>query len=404
MENGKGAVARGLRNRLGCGTTELHVIRPRGGISPDYLYRFLAQSTVRRAAKDHSTGTAGQARVPTAFIEELEVPLAPLPEQRRIVAKLETLLGKVDACKARLAKIPVLLKRFRQAVLAAACSGRLTEDWREENPGVEQAIALVEEIKTARGVAEGRPGSESRFVEILAESDQPDVAVPEGWIWVRFGSVLGELRNGVPLRPNMEPPGTPILRISAARPGSVDLSDVRYMPDGEEFLPLYSLRDDDLLFTRYNGSIELLGVCGLVRGLGARTVLYPDKLMRVRFDHRFVLPTYTEVFFQSAAVHERVVAKAKSSAGQNGVSGSDIKAQPFALPPLAEQQEIVRRVDALFAVADQLQARFERGRQQVEKLTPSILARAFRGELVPQDPEDEPAAKLLERVYAKRSS
>ncbi len=131
MENGKGAVARGLRNKLGCGTTELHVVRPLAGISPEYIYRLLAQDRVRRAAKENVTGTAGQARVPTSFIGELELPLAPLAEQRRIVAKLETLLGKVEASQQRLAEIPVLLKRFRQSVLAAASSGRLTADWRE---------------------------------------------------------------------------------------------------------------------------------------------------------------------------------------------------------------------------------------------------------------------------------
>jgi len=139
MENGKGAVARELKNKLGCGTTELHIVRPLAGISPEYIYRFLAQDRVRRAAKENFTGTAGQARVPTSFIEELKWPLAPLAEQRRIVAKLETLLGKVDASQQRLAKIPVLLKRFRQSVLAAACSGRLTADWREENPSDDPA-------------------------------------------------------------------------------------------------------------------------------------------------------------------------------------------------------------------------------------------------------------------------
>ncbi|MEO7676950.1 MAG: restriction endonuclease subunit S, partial [Verrucomicrobiota bacterium] len=150
MENGKGAVARGLRNNLGCGTTELHVIRPLADISPEYIYRFLAQDRVRRAAMENFTGTAGQARVPTSFIEELELPLAPLAEQRRIVAKLEKLLGKVDACQQRLAKIPVLLKRFRQSVLAAGCSGRLTADWREENGNQIATASLVDEISKRR--------------------------------------------------------------------------------------------------------------------------------------------------------------------------------------------------------------------------------------------------------------
>src|SRR5258708_38910406 len=99
----------------------------------------------------------------------------------------------------------------------------------------------------------------------MPEVKSPDDIVPASWAWVRFGSVIGELRNGVPLRPNIAPPGIPMLRISAARPGSVDLADVRYMPKGNEFLPVYALCDDDLLFTRYNGSIELLGVCGMVR-------------------------------------------------------------------------------------------------------------------------------------------
>src|SRR5260370_24175472 len=132
MENGKGAVARGLRNNLGCGTTEVHVVRPLADISPDYIYRFLAQPSVRRAAKENFTGSAGQARVPLSFIQGIEIPLPPLAEQRRIVAKLEKLLSQVDACQYRLAKIPALLKRFRHAILDAAMTGRLTTDWRND--------------------------------------------------------------------------------------------------------------------------------------------------------------------------------------------------------------------------------------------------------------------------------
>src|SRR5207247_1451255 len=137
----------------------------------------------------------GQARVPTSFIEELELPLAPLPEQRRIVAKLETLLGKVDACQQRLARIPVLLKRFRQSVLAAACSGRLTADWREENQCVESGRCLAGRINEVRNKA-----AKTQEVELLPEEDCPDDVIPQTWAWVRFGSVVGELRNGVPLR------------------------------------------------------------------------------------------------------------------------------------------------------------------------------------------------------------
>lgn len=126
--------------------------------------------------------------------------------------------------------------------------------------------------------------------------------------------------------------------------------------------------------------------------------------MRVRFDHDFILPAYAEIVFQGPEVHERIVAKSKSSAGQNGVSGSDIKAQPFASPPLTEQQEIVRCVESLFALAGQLESRYAKAKAHLDRLTPSILAKSFRGELVPQDPNDEPASALLERVRTSDES
>jgi type I restriction enzyme S subunit len=374
----------------------------------DELNRWLALG-LRTSAKDilalNREGTTVQS-VKYETLKEFALPVPPPAEQRRIVAQLEKLLDKLDGCHQRLAKIPALFKRFRQSILAAACSGRLTADWRGPQAEVESGRRLAERINEVR-----RKKTNARLIELLPEGEWPDDAIPETWSWVRFGSVIGELRNGVSLRPNIDPPGVPILRISAARPGAVDLNEVRYMLNGEGFVPQFTLRDRDLLFTRYNGSIDLLGVCGMVRGLGRRTLLYPDKLMRVRFDHDFVLPAYAELFFQASEVHDRVVGKAKSSAGQNGVSGSDIKTQPFALVPVAEQQEIVRRAEALFSLADQLEARFLKGKAQVDKLTPSLLARAFRGELVPteaelanQDGRDyESASAFLERIHHDRA-
>lgn len=150
MENGKAAVATGLANGIGCGTTELHVLRPKEGVNSWYLYHYLHQKSFRREATANFTGTAGQLRVPVAFMAGAEIPLPPTAEQARIVAKLEKLLEKVDDCRERLEKIPAILKRFRQSVLAAACSGRLTADWRKDHPYVDNASSLV------RGIAEAR--------------------------------------------------------------------------------------------------------------------------------------------------------------------------------------------------------------------------------------------------------
>lgn len=342
-------------------------------------------------------------------IKAWNVSLAPLDEQRRIVAQAEALLARARSCQERLDKTPAILKRFRQSVLAAACTGTLTADWRKEHPAASHGSEVVRQIDAVRT---NSAQSTNGRVEVLVEEDWPAESIPETWTWVRFGSVIGELRNGVSPRPNIDPPGTPVLRISATRPGAVDLSDTRYLPNGEAFASTFALRDGDLLFTRYNGSIELLGVCGMVRGLGQRTMLYPDKLMRVRFDHAFVLPSYAEVFFQNHNAHDRMVAKSKSSAGQNGISGSDVKAQAFAVPPVAEQCEIVRRVEALVRLADRLEARYAKAKAQVDKITQAVLAKAFRGELVPAEAElarregrsYETAAELLARIASNREA
>jgi type I restriction enzyme S subunit len=374
MENGKGAVARELRNKLGCGTTELHVIRPLADISPEYIYRFLAQPRIRRAAKENFTGTAGQARVPTSFIEELEIPLAPLAEQRRIVAKLETLLGKVDACQQRLAKIPVLLKRFRQSVLAAACSGRLTADWREEKPDADpvqfgsatddlpvswRECPLAEVVRVSSGEAFKKSEYSQSGARLLQIAN------------VSFGKIIWEQQNFLP---------------------------VSYLKSHSDL----ALQEGDILMALNRPLLNWRIKVARVTKADLPAILY-QRVGRFSFigGTRTVNVDYLFQFLQSFGfIHE--LNERLRGTDQPYVNPPEMLEIAFPVPPLAEQQEIVRRVEALFALADQIEARFQKAQSQVDKLTPSILARAFRGQLVPQDPTDEPAEKLLERIKSAR--
>lgn len=256
------------------------IVRPgEGGAENSWILYWINSPEIRKRIEELSRGTTRQ-RISRQNFGTIDFPIPPVTEQKRVVAKIEELLKQVNASRDRLAKVPKILKRFRQSVLAAACSGRLTEDWRDKYPDVEPAQVLIKKIGEHRRESGARPAKPDE-----SDLDVPDFPqLPESWTWERFGVLLGELRNGISVRPEQEPPGHPILRISSVRPGKVLLDDRRYLPNSEELVETYRLRNGDLLFTRYNGSLDLLGVCGLVRGLGIEIMLYPDKLMRVRFD------------------------------------------------------------------------------------------------------------------------
>lgn len=358
----------GLRNKHGCGTTELHVVRPFAGISPDYIYRYLAQRSIRRAVKENFTGTAGQARVPKSFIEDLEIPLAPITEQQRIVAKLEKLLGQMDACQQRLAKIPALLKRFRQAVLAAACSGRLTADWREENPNVSDTNGSEDSL-------DGFP------------------TLPETWRWKELEIICANVVDCPHSTPKWAESGRLCARTTNFKPCFLDLSEVRYVSEATfaERIERLGPQPGDILYSREGG---ILGIACMIPlkvelCLGQRMMLF-----RTKSDFSAALLMY---WLNSPVILRRVQELTGGSASPH-LNVRDIKSFPTPVPPLPEQQEIVRREDRLFALADRIEARLSAARRQVDALTPSLLARAFAGKLVPQDPADEPASMLLGRT------
>jgi type I restriction enzyme S subunit len=126
--------------------------------------------------------------------------------------------------------------------------------------------------------------------------------------------------------------------------------------------------------------------------------------MRVRLNEKRLLPAYVEIYYQVGFVREDVLKNAKSSAGQNGISGKDLKDTTVLIPPIEEQKEIVRKVEELFHFADSIEARYQKAKAWFDKLPQSILAKAFRGELVPQDENDEPASELLKCIQQAKQT
>lgn len=330
----------------------------RAGVSNHLLKYWFNSPIIRNQIAMLATGTTRK-RITRKKLTELELPVPPYNEQIRIANKLDSILAKVDKAQARLDKIPAILKRFRQSVLAAATSGELTKEWREEN---HLEFHIVEK---------------------------------------RFEELLVELRNGISTKPNENGAGHPILRINAVRAGIVTQEDVRHLECDSTIVEKYKLLPNDILFTRYNGSLDFVGVCGLLKTINHDTLLYPDKLIRARVTEE-VLPEFIEIYFSSPDAREAMTSHVKTTSGQKGISGKDIKNQVVRLPTLVEQKQVVRRVSALLAKADKVEKQYLDAKTRLDRLTQSILVKAFRGELVPQDPNDEPAEKLLERIVAEK--
>lgn len=365
------------------------VCRPSAVIDPAFLHWFLWSELGQERVLENFQGSA-QGGINQTFADATVVPLAPLSEQRRIVDTLEILLGKLSTCCDQLDRLPTILSRFRQAVLTAACSGRLTEDWRAQR----QFDGTAAEDTGLQGMAVIKPSGTQELPEI-----------PETWRWIRFGTLAKSLRMGTTVPPTNEPTDYPVLRSSSVRPGHIDYEDVRYLAAHESRSEENFIADGDLLFTRLSGSIEYVANCALVSELGGRRMQYPDRVFRARLVEPS-LGGYIERCFASPPLRAFLTVSSKSSAGHQRISMGALTEFPVPLPPKEEQAVIVHRVDDLLRYADGVEGHVTTGVHQVERLTQSVLARAFRGELVPTEAElaakegrvYETADGLLDRV------
>jgi type I restriction enzyme, S subunit len=402
MENGKAAIAHNLENGCGFGTTELIVLRALGGISSKLIYNFIHQMSFRDEAREAFTGSAGQQRVPVSFVNKHVFPLYPLEEQRRIVAKLDELLPRLKAARSRLEGVPGILASFRKAVLAAACDGRLTEEWRGNNPDSKKWNSIDAII----------PGEESRqpkhkfwYVDIINSHPY----LPDTWAIKRIGElyeekVLFELadgNHGSDYPRNEDFTSTGILFLTASQIGEDSKVDISECPklsiSKAKQLKKGWARNNDVLLT-HNATV---GRVAILSGLSEKILLGTSATL-YRFNQNYISPPYAFYFFQCTYFQTQLTADMEQTT-RNQVPITKQVSLSFYCPPLPEQREIVRRVDELFALADKAEASYKAAMEKVDSIEQTILAKAFRGELVPQDPNDEPAEKILERILAEKA-
>ncbi|MDN5849961.1 MAG: hypothetical protein L0H63_10055, partial [Nitrococcus sp.] len=351
-----------------------------------WCLRANARTILDECTKDGTTVHSIEVSLLRSFL----VPLAPPAEQLRIVAKLKELFSELDKGIESLKAAREQLKVYRQAVLRHPFEGKLTAQWREENK---------DKLETAEQVLARINGEGSSKVSPCADSGLP--ALPRGWLWLRYGELCSLVRNGVSKKPDGDA-GTKIFRISAVRPMQFDLTDVRYIDNENGVFDQYYLQYGDIVFARCNGSRAYVGIAAEYRSDG--THLYPDKLIRTRLSGASVLPSYIEKAVNCGQSRKFMERRIRTTAGQSGVSGTDIKAMPVPICSTAEQAVISAQLNEYLTRIDHVLAEIDQNLLRSESLRQSILKEAFSGQLVPQDPKDEPASVLLERIRPEKAS
>ena len=415
MENGKIAIVPEIQPPLGYGSTEFFVMRPRSDGIGCWIAYCVARSSFRQLARDNMRGAVGQRRVPKVWMEDASVPLAPLPEQHRIVAKIESLFVKLDKGIAALRRGEANLERYRASVLKAAVEGKLTEQWRRENPPEETGEELLRRIlaerrkrweaeQLAKFAAKGRKPPRNWW-EKYKEPITPDTSglpqLPEGWCWATVDQVSLTVQYGSSAKTSVDHGGLPVLRMGNIQQGTIILDDLKYLPRDHSEFPKLLLADGDLLFNRTN-SAELVGKTAIYRGRPA-PCSFASYLIRVRMVRSSMSGVVANAL-NSPWGRTWIASVVSQQVGQANVNGTKLRAFPFPLPPETEQYEIIRRsADAADSVT-QSKSAITQLLEQATALRQSILKRAFEGRLVPQDPTDEPAPVLLERILGRTAT
>ena len=410
FQNGKSAVMRKLTNGLGAGTTELHVFRSiESTVHPEYVLLYLKSSRFLFEGEAKMTGSAGQKRVPKDFFANNPIPLPPLAEQERIVAKVDELMALSDELEAqqeqrntsrtRLHKVsldaltnadtpkaftrhwnrihdhfdllhatPESIQALRQSILQLAVQGKLVP----QDPNDEPAEALLEEAKRKKAML--RAGGKFGKAKPLAPIEDSGIAsiLPVGWISTRLGELVLSMTNGLykPARFYTED-GTACVRMYNIQDGRLAFHKLQRVKLDADEQEKYGLVQDDLIVNRVN-SVELVGKTAIIEEL-MEPMVYEAMNIRVRLVAGSAYPRYINLFMLGKNVRTEFQNGAKRASGQASISQPQVANLLLPLPPLAEQKRIVAKVEELMALCDALESKLNTAQSAQEELMTAIV-------------------------------
>ncbi|MER6103409.1 restriction endonuclease subunit S [Streptomyces sp. NPDC001832] len=375
MENGKIAKALGLAGGHALGSTEFHVLRTRGAIIPEYLMHYLLQRTVRVTAEHHMSGAVGQRRVPRPYLESLEVPVPPIPEQRRIIAAIEQQIARIEAGETA-----------ARAALANATT-------LAEQIATQGSRGCLEEVELYQGT--------------LPKADIDDGPVPDlpaGWRWARLGeiaSVVGGVTKDSKRQDDPDYIEVPYLRVANVQRGQLVLDKVTTIRVPPAKADSLYLKHGDVLLNE-GGDRDKLGRGWVWEGQIEKCI-HQNHVFRARV-------AWDEIHPKLLAWHANGFGKTwcdrngTQSVNLASISLRKIKLLPVPIPPREVQEQLVKTIELHLEHVAATRTTAESALSRARDLRAALLHAAFTGALVPQDPADEPASALLDRVRAEQGT
>jgi len=388
--------------RFSQGADGVKVLEPNIFMDPKYCFWALKQTSL--PDKGYSRHYK--------FLKNSLLPIPPFNEQKRIVTRIEELQTRSRRAKEALESIPDLLEQLRQSILAAATSGKLTEDWRDNHPNTQSMSELVTQTNTLRMqkiMTENLKEGFNRFryqpaslIELGNKTKGIDELfdLPNTWEWVSLGQVTWSVADGPHFSPKYVDgrDGIPFISGRNISYKGIDFSDAKHVShqDHIEFTRRAHPCVGDVLLTKGGTT----GIATVVEEKRDFSIWVHVALLKVVDD--LISPFYLRDALTAP------LAYVQTQAQTHGVGNQDLGLTRMVhiaipLPPIAEQHEIVKRVEELFKIAGQVEERYSQVKKHLNTIDQSILSKAFHGELVPQDHNDEPAAILLDRVCQEKA-
>lgn len=374
---------------------------------PQYLFYWILSPFGKNCVDDNFAGTA-QGGINTSFLNKSKFSLAPFYEQKRIVAKIEKLFSKLDAGVEASKKVQALLKQYRQSVLKAAVEGKLTAEWREEHKDeIEPASELLqrileerkekwEEEQLAKYESKGKEPPKG-WKEKYKEPAQPDTSdlpeLPEGWVWGTVEQITEKITDGEHIRPQTTASGVPFLSAKDVRDEGVDFGSALFVNelDASRFRNRCNPEKGDILIVSRGATV---GRCCIVTTDKIFCLL--GSVILLKLNH--ILNSNYILFVLKSSDFQKKLFELSGSTAQQAIYLRDVKNLIIPVPPLEEQLLIGEEVDRIFSITSDIKSIVFEKLQVAQQLRQSILKRAFEGKLVSQDPNDEPASVLLERI------